>query len=159
MERKRGMITIADILNPGHILIGFQADTRARALAKVADLLEHDERVSDWDQFYKGIMDGAACITNDNGKGICIAHVRSKSVTGMVMAAAQAPGGIVFDDTGKTVHLIFVIGVPVALASDYLRIIGALARIFRTDRGEAALLGAATQEEFLERLCALEMAL
>ena len=45
MERKRGMITIADILNPEHILIGFEADTRNRALAKVADLLERDDRL------------------------------------------------------------------------------------------------------------------
>lgn len=157
MERKRGMITIADILTPRHILLGLQAETRARALSKVADLLEHDEQVKDWDRFYKGVMAGASCISNNNGSGICIAHVRSDAVNGMVMAAAQAPQGIVFDEAGTLVHLIFVIGVPVALASDYLRIIGALARIFRTEKGSNALLGAATTAEFLERLCTLEM--
>ena len=157
MERQRGMITIADILSPEHILIGFQADTRARALSKAADLLERDDRVKDWDQFYKGVMAGAACMTNDSGSGICIAHVRSKAVDDMVMAVAQSPQGILFEDPGMRIHLIFVIGVPVALASDYLRIIGALARIFRTEKGEAALLGASTNKEFLERLCTLEM--
>lgn len=157
MERQRGMITIANILTPDHILLGFQAETRVRALAKVADLLERDERVKDWNLFYKGIMAGAACITNDSGSGICIAHMRSEAVDGMVMAAAQSPQGILFDEAGPRIHLIFVIGVPVALASDYLRIIGALARIFRTEKGSNALLGASTNKEFLERLCALEM--
>ena len=151
------MITIADILSPDHILLGFQADTRARALSKVADLLEHDDRVKDWNLFYKGIMAGAACITNDSGSGICIAHVRSAAVDEMVMAAAQSPDGIPFDESGTRIHLIFVIGVPVALASDYLRIIGALARIFRTEKGQTTLLGATTNKAFLESLCTLEM--
>jgi mannitol/fructose-specific phosphotransferase system IIA component (Ntr-type) len=157
MERQRRMITIADILSPKHILVGLKAETRARALSKVADLLERDERLTDWDQFYNGIMAGAACITNDFGAGICIAHVRSKAVHEMVMAVAQSPGGILFEESGVRIHLIVVIGVPLALASDYLRIIGALARIFRTEKGEAALLGASTPQELLERLCALEM--
>jgi len=151
------MITIADILTPEHILLGLKAETRVRALSKVADLLEHDDQMRDWNQFYKGIMAGASCITNDNGSGICIAHVRSEAVGGMVMAAAQLPQGVPFDEAGTLVHLIFVIGVPVALASDYLRIIGALARIFRTEKGSNALLGAATTQVFLERLCTLEM--
>jgi len=151
------MITIADILLPEHILLGFKSETRVRALSKVADLLEYDDRVKDWDLFYKGIMEGAACIPNESGAGICIAHVRSQAVDGMVMAAAQSPEGIPFDENGMRIHLIFVIGVPVALASDYLRIIGALARIFRTEKGEAALLGASTNKAFLDSLCVLEM--
>jgi len=157
MEWKRSMITIADILSPEDILLDFQAETQVRALSKVADLLEKDDRVSDWDRFYKGIMAGASCIYNESGCGICIAHVRTNAVDDMVMAAGRSGEGIAFDESGMRVHLIFVIGVPVALASDYLRIIGALARIFRTAKGETALLTAPTCKAFLDSLCTLEM--
>jgi len=151
------MITIGDILSPKHILLDLASDTHVRAVAKVSELLEPDERVKDWESFYKGLLAGCACMANENGSGICIAHVRTQAVSAMIMAVGRSVEGIALEGEAMRVRLIFVIGVPVALASDYLRIIGALARIFRTAKGEEALLSAETPEEFLERLCTLEM--
>ena len=157
MERQRGMITIGDILSPKHVLLDLAADTHLRAVGKIAELLERDERVNDWDAFYKGLIARSSCMANENGSGICIAHVRTQAVNAMIMAVGRSKEGIAFPGEEARMHLIFVIGVPVALASDYLRIIGALARIFRTTKGEEALLSAETPEEFCERLCTLEM--
>lgn len=151
------MITIADILLPEHILLDLKADTQSRAISKVADFLEDDDRVQDWDRFYKGIMTGASCIPNDSGSGLCIAHVRTNAVDSMVMAVGRSQEGVPCDNEEMRAHLVFVIGVPVALASDYLRIIGALARIFRTEKGATALRTAQTREELLQSLCTLEM--
>jgi len=150
------MITIGDILFPKHILLDLESSTQAQAIAKVAELVESDSRVKDWERFDAGLLPGSACMTNDNGSGICIAHVRTDAVGGMIMAVGRSVEGIPAED-GARIRLVFVIGVPVALASDYLRIIGALARIFRSAKGAEALLGAQTPEEFLESLCTLEM--
>jgi mannitol/fructose-specific phosphotransferase system IIA component (Ntr-type) len=60
---------------------------------------------------------------------------------------------------GEQALYIFVIGVPVALASDYLRIIGALARIFKDPQSERELRTAKTSEEFVELLVEREMRL
>ncbi|MCX6968134.1 MAG: PTS sugar transporter subunit IIA [Verrucomicrobia bacterium] len=151
------MITIGDILLPEHILLDLKAGTHIQATAKVAELLESDERVNDWDRFYDGLIDGSACMANEHGSALCIAHVRTHAVSSMIMAVGRSSEGIPIQGDSARVRLIFVIGVPVALASDYLRIIGALARIFRTEKGEQALLTAETPEEFFERLCTLEM--
>ncbi|MEI8233074.1 MAG: PTS sugar transporter subunit IIA [Verrucomicrobiota bacterium] len=150
------MITIGDILSPKHILLDLESRTRGAAIAKVAELLESDSRVKDWERFDAGLLPGSSCMANDSGSGICIAHVRTNAVSAMIMAVGRSVEGIPVED-GTRVRLVFVIGVPVALASDYLRIIGALARIFRTAKGEAALLDAQIPEEFLETLCTLEM--
>lgn len=159
MERQRGMITIGDILSPKQIQLGLKAESQARAIAELAELLDGDSRVNDWERLEAGLLSGVACMTGENGSGLCIAHVRTDAVNGMIMAAGRSGKGIEGPD-GKTVaRLLFVIGVPSALASDYLRIIGALARIFRSEHGEADLLAAQTPEEFLETLCALEMAM
>ena len=152
------MITIGDILTPKHILFDLQGDTVPKAVAKVADLLESDDRVLDWDRFYNGLIEGSACMANESGSAICIAHTRTNAVSAMIMAAGRSAEGIALEN-GTCLRLVFVIGVPVALASDYLRIIGALARIFRTPKGEAALLDAKTEAEFLETLRTLEMEL
>ena len=58
-----------------------------------------------------------------------------------------------------TVQYTFVIGVPITLASDYLRIIGALARIFKDPATEARLRIATTPGEFLAVLVKKEMLL
>jgi len=151
------MITIGDILSPGHIALDLNAGTHVQAVAKVAEFLESDERVDDWDRFYSGLLAGSACMANDRGSALCIAHVRTQAVSAMIMAVGRSKEGIPLEKETARVRLVFVIGVPVALASDYLRIIGALARIFRTERGEAALLEAKTSAEFFKTLCALEM--
>ena len=96
-------------------------------------------------------------MTNDHGSSLCIAHVRTNTVNAMVMAAGRSVEGIPLEGSSSNVRLVFVIGVPVALASDYLRMIGALARIFRTANGVEELISATTPEDFLERLCTLEM--
>ena len=150
------MITIGDILLSKHILLDLESRTQAKAIAKVAELLESDNRVKDWERLDAGLLPGSACMANGSGSGICIAHLRTDAVSAMIMGVGRSMVGIPGDD-GTRIRLVFVIGVPVALASDYLRIIGALARIFRSEKGETALLKAQTAEEFLETLCTLEM--
>jgi mannitol/fructose-specific phosphotransferase system IIA component (Ntr-type) len=93
------------------------------------------------------------------GTEICIPHTRTGSVTGMVMSAGRSRNGIVVRDAELPVHFVFVIGVPVALAADYLRIIGALARIFKEPAAKDGLRQAKTADEFLELLGAAEMKL
>ena len=151
------MITIGDILSPKHILLDLRGDTQSRTISEVAELLEDCDKVNDWERFYGGLVECSTCMANESGSGICIAHVRTDAVNSMVMAVGRSLDGILFNEADIRIRLIFVIGVPIALASDYLRIIGALARIFRTEKGETALLTAGTATEFLRRLCTLEM--
>ena len=157
MEWQRSMITINDILSPKHILLDLGADTETKAISKVAELVEHDDRVNDWERFYAGLIAGSSCMANDGGSAICIAHMRTDAVNAMLMAVGRSVEGIPCEEEGVRIRLVVVIGVPVALASDYLRIIGALARIFRTEKGEAALMNAQTSGELLASLCTLEM--
>jgi len=77
----------------------------------------------------------------------------------MVMAAGRSTRGIAVRGVEAPIHFVFVIGVPLALAADYLRIIGALARIFKDDGAKERLRGAKTAEEFVQMLASAEMKL
>lgn len=150
------MITIGDILFPKHILFDLGQDTDPQAVGRVAELLRKDPRVNDWEQFVAGLEKGTSCMSKENGSVLCIAHARTTAVNAMTMAVGRS---LEKSEAGTRFRLVFVIGVPVALASDYLRIIGALARIFHTEKGEAALSQAETPQEFLESLGRLEIAM
>jgi fructose PTS system EIIBC or EIIC component len=153
------MITIADILHPQDIDLGLKSTNQEEAINHVASLLKEDERVKDWSEFYKGLGSKQPCVAASGGTDICIPHTRTDSVTGMVMSVGRSQNGIMVKGVDTPVHFVFVIGVPVALAADYLRIIGALARIFKNGATRDGLRKAENPEEFLQLLAAAEMKL
>jgi mannitol/fructose-specific phosphotransferase system IIA component (Ntr-type) len=153
------MTTIADILHPQDIDLELKTANQEEAINHVASLLKEDERIIDWNAFYKGLRSAEPCVAAAGGTEICIPHTRTDSVTGMVMSAGRAPKGIPVKGTDVPVHFVFVIGVPLALAADYLRIIGALARIFKDPAAKRALRQAPAAAEFLHLLASAEMKL
>lgn len=159
------MITISDILSPKNIIFDLGGDNNVQAVARVSELLRKDPRVNDWGQFVAGLEKGTSCMAKENGSTLCIAHARTTAVNAMTMAVGRSLEKVeatvepAASQGGTKLRLVFVIGVPAALASDYLRIIGALARIFHTEKGEAALAQAATAADFLATLRQLEIAL
>ncbi len=152
------MLRITDILTPRQVVLELASTTADAAVVEVAQRLRLDPRVPDWGQFVEALKVGNSCVTNENGYGIAIPHARTQHVSSMVMAAGRSRGGIHFPEAGVRVHYLFVIGVPGALAQDYLRLIGALARTFRSPKSEAKLREVTTPEEFIRLLSASEVA-
>jgi len=153
------MITIADILQPEDIDLELKMTQQEEAIHHVAALLRDDVRVKDWNAFYAGLASRQPCVAAAGGTEICIPHTRTDSVTGMVMSAGRSNGGIAIKEADSPIHFVFVIGVPLALAADYLRIIGAMARIFKDPVAKDRLQQAQTTEEFLQLLAVAEMKL
>jgi PTS system fructose-specific IIC component len=151
------MINIASTLLPADVLLDPPVTTAAEAVRKVAALLQDDERVLDWDEFYEAMIARSPCKVDDGVEyGICIPHARTDVCTEMVLSAARTAQGLSFEDCTKPVRYIFCIGVPKAMASDYLRIAGALMRIFKDPAAEERLRRARTPGEFVDELSALE---
>lgn len=153
------MITISSILQPRHIDIDLKETNQEEAIFKVASLLKEDERVRDWNEFYNSLKSKNPCVAAGEEFEICIPHARTNVVTSMVISVGRSVRGIAFPNTKNSIHYIFVIGVPVAMAADYLRIIGALARIFKENAAESALRAANNPTEFLQLLTEWEMKL
>jgi mannitol/fructose-specific phosphotransferase system IIA component (Ntr-type) len=155
------MITIADILHPKNIRFDLEHANQEELVYNVAMLLKTDEHVKDWQAFYDGLKAKDSCIYEEQGVRLCIPHVRANSVSMMVMAVGRStlrPSA--GDEYSRPVtQYTFVIGVPIALSSDYLRIMGALARIFKKKATEARLRTALTPAEFLAVLVNREMAI
>jgi mannitol/fructose-specific phosphotransferase system IIA component (Ntr-type) len=153
------MITIADILRPEDIELDLKMTNQEEAVQYLAALLREDERVTDWAAFYEGLAHMKPCVGAISGSGICIPHARTNGVSEMVMSVGRSGKGIAVKEAAGLVHFIFVIGVPIALAADYLRIIGAIARIFKDPATSQKLQSAEDAEELLKVLASAEMKL
>ena len=150
------MITIADILRPDHVALHVQAATPEAAIGEVAAPLRTDERVLDWETLREGFFKVAPCLPAAPGFSICIPHTRTDRVTSLVMSVGRSMKGIAFPDSQAPVRYLFCVGVQIALAGDYLRIVGLLARIVKDPKSEALLRTAATGLDFVQTLTRLE---
>jgi mannitol/fructose-specific phosphotransferase system IIA component (Ntr-type) len=150
------MNTIADLLRAEDVKLNLAATTRDAAIDEVAALLQHDERVLDWEVLAAGFRKAAPCLPVSAEFGICIPHTRTDRIDSMVMSAGRSAAGVVFPGCGPPVRYLFCIGVQHALAADYLRIVGLLARIIKDPASEARLRAAASGTEFVAELARLE---
>lgn len=138
------MITIDDVLEPNLINLRLEADSTEQAIFQVASMLKGHPRVKNWDGFYSALK-----LTEVQGQeNILIPHARTEHVKSMVMSIGRTTAGT----------YIFVIGVPLAMAADYLRIMGAMGRILRNPKSCNQLANAATGQEFLRTLAICESA-
>ena len=147
------MITVADLLPAEHVALDLTATTPRAAIEEVAALLKNDPAVSDWAALLAGVQAVAPCLPEENGGfAICIPHTRGDCVSSMVMSVGRSAAGVPFPDVAWPVRYIFCIAVPRALAADYLRIVGLLARVFKDPAAEHELRAAATADDFIALL-------
>jgi len=147
------MITVSDILRPDHIALDLRATEPKLAIDEVAALLKNNPGVSDWDALYKGVHNAAPCLPEPGGGfSLCIPHTRGECVSAMVMSVGRSKAGIIFPGVDLPVRYLFCIGVPRALAADYLRIVGLLARVFKDRVAEEELQIVESGADFVNRL-------
>lgn len=154
------MIHVEDTLRPEHVLLGLTASTPEAATDALLARLHEDERVLDWAAFHEAVRKHPPCRVGDSARfGICIPHARTDAVSSMVLTAARLAVDTVFPECEKPVRYVFCLGVPQAMAADYLRIAGLLMRIFTDDAAEETLRTAQDGETFLSALEKLEVKL
>lgn len=136
------MISISDILVPEHVNLALAATTPRDAVEEVMGKLHGDPRVGDFGKFAAAVIARDAPALDAGGLGICIAHGRTDAVDSLVMAAGRSQKGVRFRDVRVPVKLVFVAGIPSAFDSEYLRIVGVIARLCREPSTAEALLAA-----------------
>jgi len=123
------MIPISEILIPPHINLALAANDQAGGVNELLSQLQGDPRVLDWDSLRQAIADRNAPAISCGECGISIAHGRTNAVQSLVMAAGRSTGGLASPHINERVRLVFVAGIPAAFHSEYLRVVGAIARL------------------------------
>jgi mannitol/fructose-specific phosphotransferase system IIA component (Ntr-type) len=129
------------LFSAGRIRLDLAAPDRDAALRATAGLLSGDARVGPWDDFWSSIGHRQVVDLADCAGHVMIAHGRGKSVAALALSAARWSGP-------EGPCLVFVFAIPAAMSGEYLRKVGALARICREPGKLEALVSAATPEDF-----------
>jgi mannitol/fructose-specific phosphotransferase system IIA component (Ntr-type) len=138
---------VSDVLSRDQILLDLPAPTREEAVHRVAEMLRGDPRVKDWPAFFQSLREREEKAKVNLEYGLCFPHARTDAVTDMVMAFGRLAQPVM--SNGHNVRFILVIGIPDTLDAEYLRMVGALMRVFRDRRTREILATASTPEEIV----------
>lgn len=104
------------------------------------------------EETWKREKDESTCI----GNGIAFPHARCEAVDQLVIAAGIHPEGVQFAGVQAPIYLIFCIGTPQRLATEYLAAVGSLARLLKEEALRKKLIAAKNSEQFMYLIAAAE---
>lgn len=140
---------LVDLLKPNLILLELTETKRTAAIHQVAGLLEKEPEVTNFKGFYDELLARERVESTTLGNGVAFPHARTDHVSRLVLAVGRSHAGVSFDNGGELIHFIFVIGTPRRMVTEYLTLVGAMARLLRHEEVRAKLMQAKTAEEFL----------
>ena len=141
-------VALAELLDETRVALDLRADTQDEALREIVAQMQ----LPDADRFAREVIGREAVQTTFMGHGVAFPHARTEIVKRIVLGIGRSGDGIAFGDNGEPAHLIFVIGVPQRMITDYLVCVGALARLVSDQVTRDALMKASTAAEFVELL-------
>jgi len=139
---------LAELIQPERVLLELKETRRTAAIHEVAQQLEKDPDVIHFKAFYDELLARERVEATSLGNGVAFPHARTDHVKKMVLAVGRSTPGVFFENSGETIHFIFVIGTPRRMVTEYLALVGAMARLLRNDEVRQKLMAARTPEEF-----------
>ena len=127
---------ISSLLKPEQIKLELSQQKRCNAINEVAQLLQANPNVTNFAGFYEELLARERIESTCLGNEIAFPHARTDSLKGMVLAVGRSTQGVWFENSEQTVKLIFVIGTPKRMVTDYLSVVGGLARRIATGPGQ-----------------------
>ncbi|MEO7933336.1 MAG: PTS sugar transporter subunit IIA [Chthoniobacterales bacterium] len=145
------MITLEEALTTRNIALDVDATDAAAAVEKAVGLLKNDPQMLDWTAFAEAVEEREKKNGTSVGGGLMLPHGRGNFVSQLQMSFVRLRTPV--EVQGNEVRYIIAVAVPASMAADYLRLVGALARVFRDEKSSAKLGEFTTSGELLDWLC------
>ena len=148
-------IALADLLHEQQVVLRLRSRKPANAIREVVDVIASDisgRKISNPEAFLVQVFARERTHPSVVENGVVFPHARTDLVDEIVIGVGRSRAGIPFGENQQRANLIFVIGVPERLLSDYLVCVGMLARLGKDETIRSRLLNAETPREFIEAL-------
>ena len=148
-------IALADLLTEQQVILRLRSRKPATAIREIVDVLASTtggSKIGKPEAFLDQVLAREQTHPSIVENGAAFPHARTDLVDAIVIGVGRSRAGIAFGDDQQRARLIFVIGVPERLLSDYLVCVGTLARLVKDERIRSRLLKSETPHEFIEAL-------
>ena len=149
-------IALADLLTEQQVILRLRSRKPANAIREVVHVLASDisKKIAKPEVFLEQVFAREQVHPSVVENGVAFPHARTDLVDEIVIGVGRSRAGIPFGQNEQRAHLIFVVGVPERLLSDYLVCVGTLARLVKDETIRSRLLKAETPHQFIEALTA-----
>ena len=148
-------IALADLLHEQQVILRLRSRKPANAIREIVDVIASDisgRKIAEPEAFLQEVLAREQMHPSAVENGVAFPHARTDLVDEIVIGVGRSRAGIPFGENRQRANLIFVIGVPERLLSDYLVCVGTLARLVKDETIRSRLLNAETPREFIEAL-------
>jgi mannitol/fructose-specific phosphotransferase system IIA component (Ntr-type) len=148
-------IALANLLTEQQVILRLRSRKSANAIREIVDVLASDisgRKIAKPEAFLEVVLAREQVHPSMVEDGVVFPHARTDLVDEIVLGVGRSRAGIPFGENQQRAHLIFVIGVPERLLSDYLVCVGTLARMVKDETIRSRLLNAETSREFVDAL-------
>jgi mannitol/fructose-specific phosphotransferase system IIA component (Ntr-type) len=147
-------IALVDLLDKKQIALNLRAQTQPEAMNEIIQLLAANGKIDHSARFLEEVLAREKTNSTFAADGVAFPHARTELLDEFVLGIGRSAAGIPWTGRGEHAHLVFLIGVPKQLVSDYLVVIGAIARTTKDRALRTLLLHAENVDEFIETMLA-----
>jgi mannitol/fructose-specific phosphotransferase system IIA component (Ntr-type) len=145
-------IALTDLLDEREVILRLRSRKPAYAIREIVQLLSQTGKIANPHAFLEQVLAREQTHPSVVEDAVVFPHARTDLVDEIVVGIGRSRAGVPFGEDHRRAHLIFVIGVPERLVSDYLICVGTLARLVKDESIRSRLLTAATPREFIDAL-------
>jgi mannitol/fructose-specific phosphotransferase system IIA component (Ntr-type) len=145
-------IALADLVDPKQITLDLRAETQEEAMREIVGLLVAAHKIDNPQKFVEQLRARETTSSTYAADGVAFPHSRTNLVDEIVVGIGRSEAGIPWTGKGDVAHLIFLIAVPERLISDYLVVVGTIARTTKDRPLRTLLLHAESTDEFIATL-------
>lgn len=147
-------IALSDLLKKENVDLNLKARTQTEALREIAAILSANGQIGAAEEFLEKVLGRERSSSTLTEHGVAFPHARTELVDHIVLGIGRSQAGIPWNKDGDRAHLIFLIGVPQKMLTDYLVVIGTIARVTNDHALRTLLLHAENVDEFIETMLA-----
>jgi len=148
---------IAALIKPEAVCLDLRARGKIPALEETAMLLAGHPAIVDLKALAGQILAREQTGNTALGHGVALPHARTDLCRDIVVAVGRSFDGIDYGaPDGQPVWLIILIATPMQQVTEYLRVVGTLARLLAQERVQQTLQSAQTVAGFIAALAAAE---
>lgn len=141
---------ISELIRKEYVFLSVSAKTKEDAIHQVAQLARGHPNIGDFPSFCRAIYDRESSGPTSIGHGVAIPHARTEQVKDMLIVVARLVEPVLFEPADEMpVRLIVLLGTPKKMVTEYLRLVGMLARHLKSDELRAKLIAAPDAEAFI----------
>ena len=150
-------IALANLITEQQVILRLRSRKPQNAIREIVGVLASEiggRKIAGPEAFLEQVFAREQIHPSVVENGVAFPHARTDLVDEIVIGVGRSRAGIPFGENEQRAHLIFVIGVPERMLSDYLVCVGTLARLVKDETIRSRLLNAETPHEFVETLTA-----